>query len=102
MRKSTRSIQIPAPIAVALEAFAKANHTTESEVIVDILKAVLGNSLFKPYIQAGSFDQQRYRADLKRTGQAIDQWHKAHPDEVANLRKAGAAGRRRVSHSKDG
>lgn len=98
MSKLNRSITIPAEVADTLEALAKRQGVSAAQLMVRILKGVLGNPLLLRYVKDGRFDAAQYRADRLRDRQKLSEWRRTHPEEVANLRRASAAVRRRVSH----
>jgi hypothetical protein len=96
------SIQIPEHIAEALEAMAKHQGITQSELVVRILEGALDNPFYQPYIHDGQFDETSFNADLKRTCKALNQWWREHPEERARLTRIGMAGiRGRIASPKD-
>lgn len=97
MGKADRSIQIPAEVAEMLAAMAKQQGISDVELMVRILKGVLGNPLLRRYVKNGAFDAAQYDEDRRRDRQKLNAWHRSHPEEIANLRRAAAATRKRVS-----
>lgn len=98
MSKRNRSVPIPDEVAEMLSAMAQVQGISEAQLMVHILKGVLDNPLLRRYVKDGVFDTAAFRADRSRDRAKLNEWHRNHPEEVANLRCASRATRRRVSH----
>jgi hypothetical protein len=72
---------------------------SEDELTARILEGVPGNRFLKSYVKTDKFNEHKWREDRERATAKLNDWHRTHPEEVTNLRKAAAATRRRVSHT---
>lgn len=88
MGKTSASIQIPDDVAEALEAFARAQGKTTSEVIVEILSHAFRDHPLRRYIKDGVFDEKAFRADCKQTSDALEKWDREHANEVRRITRA--------------
>jgi uncharacterized protein (DUF1778 family) len=97
MRKSPApNVHIPDDVYRLLEAAAKAQGKTSSEIIVEILTRAFRDHPLAAYLKDGVFDERRFKADCQQTADALERWDRENWPTVARILRHGKKMRRQV------